>query len=101
MRAAETIAKSGDKNAYETLKKLIDEPAFLARSAEEKRAFLAAVAAIGGTGAKDFLRKQTERPTGVFRRRAGAEVREEAEKLLRNLTATPAPRPAPPPGGAP
>jgi hypothetical protein len=100
VRAAETIAKSGDKNAYETLKKLIDEPAFLARSAEEKRAFLAAVVAIGGTQAKDFLRRQTERPTGVFRRRAGAEVREEAEKLLRNLT-TPVQRPAPPAGGAP
>ena len=90
IRAAENIARSGDFMALEALKKIVDEASFLDRTPEEKRAILAAVVAIGGASSTDFLRRQTERATGLFRRRAGAEVREAAEKLLDGLKKRPA-----------
>lgn len=85
IRAAHTLAKARDPEALQPLKQLIDEPSFLGRTAEEKRAFMAAVAAIAGAGATEFLRRQSRRQTGFFRARAGNEIREAAQDLLDGL----------------
>ncbi|MEZ0230989.1 MAG: HEAT repeat domain-containing protein, partial [Planctomycetota bacterium] len=89
VRAAEAIGRSKDYAALDPLKKLVDDPKFLDRTAEEKRAILGAIAAIGGTDSAGFLMRQTDRQTGLFRRRAGAEVRDAAAKLLEGLKRPP------------
>lgn len=87
VRAANTLARSRDPEALQPLKQLIDDPSFVGRTPEEKRAFMAAVAAIAGAGATEFLRKQSRRQTGIFRARAGNEIREAALDVLKVLGA--------------
>jgi hypothetical protein len=85
VRAANTLARSRDPEALLPLKQLIDDASFVGRTPEEKRALLAAVAAIAGAGATEFLRKQSRRQTGFFRARAGTEIREAALDVLKAL----------------
>lgn len=85
LRAAATLAKARDPEALEPLERLIEDPSFVGRTAEEKRALLAAVAAIGGARATGFLRRQAARKTGLFRARAGREIREAAQDALEVL----------------
>ena len=85
IRAAETLAKAQDAEAIPALMRLIEDEAFLARTPEEKKAFLAALTALGGFSVSEFLHQQTNRQTSIFRRRAGEEVRDEAERALRKL----------------
>lgn len=82
IRAATTLAKARDPEVLEPLKRLIEDPSFVGRTAEEKRVLLAAVAAIAGVGATDFLKRQAARQTGFFRARAGKEIREAAQEVL-------------------
>jgi hypothetical protein len=85
VRAAEQLAKAKDPDTLAPLKKLIADSSFVGRTIEEKRAFLAAVAAIAGSGARKFIEEQSSRKTGIFRVQAGQELREEAQKVLRYL----------------
>lgn len=88
VRAADQLAKAKDPEAIEHLKKLIEDSSFIGRTVEEKRAFLGAVAAIGGRATRTFIKGQAERKagiSGIFKLSGGTEVREEAQKLLRDL----------------
>jgi HEAT repeat protein len=85
IRAIENIANARDKDALTELKRLVDDGSFLSRSPEEMHAFLKAIALIGGSQARDFIDKQANRTTGVFRRRAGEEIRASAQHILKNL----------------
>lgn len=85
IRAVNALARARDQDALPALMKLVDDPSFLSRPPEEMKAFLAAISAIGGSQTIHFFEKQSERPTGIFRIRAGSEVREQAKDLLRKL----------------
>jgi hypothetical protein len=85
IRAAGTLARARDREALETLLKLIEDPSFLSREFEEMDAFIAAVVAIGGERTKHFLEQQSSRTTGVFKMRAGSHVRDMAKKALDDL----------------
>ncbi|MBI3724276.1 hypothetical protein HY251_10045 [bacterium] len=86
IRALAALVQARDAVALDALKKLVDDPAFLQRTKEEKAAFLSAIAAIGGAAMRGFLMRQQERPTGIFQRKAVLEIREGAQRAIEGLT---------------
>jgi hypothetical protein len=85
IRAAQLLGRERDPEGLEHLKAAVQDASFLSRTVEEKRAFLEAIAQIGGNQARGILTEQTKRKTSIFRLRAGGEVREEAERLLKKI----------------
>jgi hypothetical protein len=84
-RALDAVVRSRDLGAFEALKAAVEAPGFLGRSSDERRAFLNAVAAMGGKGAIGFLSRQVERRTSVLKPGATREIRAFAEELVQKL----------------
>ena len=85
IRAVDALGKAKDAEALPVLVKLVDDPSFLSRPPEEMKAFLGAISEIGGPQMITFFEKQSERSSGIFKIRAGNEVREQAKTLLQQL----------------
>ncbi len=85
IRAVDALGKAKDAEALPVLVKLVDDPSFLSRPPEEMKAFLGAISEIGGPQMITFFEKQSERSSGIFKIRAGNEIREQAKTLLQQL----------------
>jgi hypothetical protein len=85
IRAVDALAKAKDREALEALVKLVQDPSFLTRTHEEMRAFMHAIGEIGGKTMIQFFEQQSARTTGIFRLRAGSELRDQAKDVLKKL----------------
>jgi hypothetical protein len=85
IRAVDALARAKDREALDPIVKLIDDPSFLNRTPEEMKSFLNAVKEIGGAEMIRFFQRQSERSSGIFRIRAGSEVRDQAREMLKRL----------------
>jgi hypothetical protein len=79
------LAKAKDQLALPSLIKVVQDPSFLDRTPEEMDAFLAAIAAIGGPETIKFFEEQAGRSSGLFRLRAGNDLRGKARGISERL----------------
>lgn len=79
------LAQAKDQPALPTLMKVVQDPSFFNRTPEEMDAFLKAIAAIGGQETLAFFEQQAARSSGLFRMRAGTELRGKAKSISERL----------------
>lgn len=83
--AVNALARAKDHPTLDLLVKLVQDPSFLNRTSEEMQAFLNAISEIGGKEMIDFFEEQAGRSSGLFKIRAGNEVRGTARHLRDRL----------------
>ena len=81
----DALARAKDHPTLDLLVKLVQDPSFLNRSSEEMQAFLNAISEIGGPAMIAFFEEQAGRSSGLFKIRAGTEVRGTAKHLRDRL----------------
>lgn len=85
IQAVNALARAKDRPTLELLVKLVQDPSFLDRTSEEMQAFMNAISEIGGQAMLTFFEEQAARSSGLFKLRAGNEVRGTARHLRARL----------------